>query len=292
MTKHISLIAPSYAFPQEEADASQTYFKNLGLKVSMPTDLLGEDLLCANQDDKRLFYLQNALEDSSVDLIWMLGGGYGLTRLMPALLSMKKPEKEKLFIGFSDGTALHTFLNQNWNWPTLHGTGARQMALKRVGDKTIEATLRMMRDGLETHCPHPLKPLNKKAQEFGPLSGIVTGGNLCLLACSLGTPWQINPAGKILFLEDVFERGYSLDRMLVHLEQASIFKDVKALILGDFTGGQEEDGRSLVWPVLERFSNRNEMPVFHLPGYGHGAENFPLPFNINLHFSSKKVKEA
>jgi muramoyltetrapeptide carboxypeptidase len=285
MTKHISLIAPSYSFPKEEAELSQNYLENLGMKVSMPMDLLGEDLLCANQDDRRLFHLQNALEDASVDIIWMLGGGYGLTRLMPNLLSMKKPDKEKLFIGFSDGTALHTFLNQSWNWTTLHGTGARQVALKRVGAQTIEATLRMVREGLETHYPYPLKPLNEKAQKFGPLSGSVAGGNLCLLACSLGTPWQVNPSGKILFLEDVFERGYSIDRMLVHLKQAGVFENVKALILGDFTGGQEEDGRSLVWPVLDRFANTNEMPIFHLPGCGHGDENFPLPFNVNLNFS-------
>ena len=285
MTKHIALIAPSYSLPAEDAELTKRYLEGLGMKISMPTDLLGEDLLCAHQDERRLFHLQKALEDPAIDIIWMLAGGYGLTRLMPDLLSMKKPEKEKLFIGFSDGTALHVFLNQNWNWPTLHGSSARQIATQKVGAKTIDATLRIVNEGLETHYPHLLKPLNEKGRELPSLSGALMGGNLSLLKCSLGTPWQVNASGKILFLEDISERGYSVDRMLVHLEQAGILEGVKAVIFGDFADGQEADGRCLVRPVLERFAKKNQMPVFLLPGCGHGDENFPLPFNKNLHFS-------
>jgi muramoyltetrapeptide carboxypeptidase len=285
MTKRISLIAPSYPFPEEDIKLTKDYLESLGMKVSVPADLLGEDLLCANQDPKRLAHLQAALEDPSIDVVWLLRGGYGLTRLLPDLFHMKKPDKEKLFIGFSDGTALHVFLNQIWSWPTLHGAIALQIAKKKVGAQTIELTLRMLREGLNVPCPLSLKPLNEKAKELKSLSGILIGGNLCLIECSLGTPWQINTSGKILFLEDVSERGYRIDRMLVHLEQARIFEEAKAIIFGDFIDGEEADGSSLVLPVLERFAKKSAVPVFNLPGCGHGDENIPLPFNINLSFS-------
>ncbi|OJW47236.1 MAG: hypothetical protein BGO67_02960 [Alphaproteobacteria bacterium 41-28] len=283
--KHITLIAPSYPFPKEDVGLTKSYFENLGMQVTAPDDLLGEDLLCANRDEIRLSHLQKALSDPTVDIIWMLHGGYGMTRLMPDLLQMKKPEREKLFIGFSDGTALHVFLNQVWGWPSLHGVSAHQMSKARVGVQTIESTLQIMREGLYSYSPPALHPFNNKAKTMDSLSGTVMGGNLALLECSLGTDWQIDPSGKILFLEEVYERGYRVDRMLTHLQQANIFKNIKAILLGDFVKGNEADGTSLIPAVLKRFAEQCSVPVFQLPGYGHGEENLPLPFGKDLDFS-------
>ena len=282
--KHIYLIAPSYPFPKEDVPLTKSYFENLSMQVTAPHDLLGKDLLCANRDEIRLFHLQKALSDPTVDIIWMLQGGYGLSRLMPDLLKMKKPEKEKLFIGFSDGTALHVFLNQMWGWPSLHGVSAHQMSKTRVGTQTIESTLQTVREGLNSYSPPTLHPFNEKAKSITTLSGTVMGGNLALLECSLGTDWQIDPSGKILFLEEVFERGYRVDRMLTHLQQARIFDGVKAILLGDFVKGNETDGTSLIPAVLKRFAEQCSVPVFQLPGFGHGEENFPLPFGRDLEF--------
>lgn len=285
MVKNISFIAPSYAVSEETVTQAKQYFENLGMHITVPPDLLGEDLLCAHQDRVRLSHLKNALEDPSVDVVWLLAGGYGLTRLMPDLFKITKPAKEKLFIGFSDGTALHLFLNQVWNWPSLHGAGATQIAGKKIGSQTIEATLRLLKEGVKSHQPLALQPFNENAQRHSSLAGSLVGGNLCLLECSLGTPWQIDPAGKILFLEDVDERGYRIDRMLIHLEQARIFENVKAIVFGDFVGGEEKDETSLIPPVLKRFADNTKTPVFCLPGCGHGDENTPLPFNVPLNFS-------
>lgn len=282
---HISLIAPSSPISQEDVDLTKQYLQDLGMRVTMPSDLLGKDLLCAHQDKVRFYHLKNALQDSSVDIIWLLRGGYGLTRLIPDLLKMEKPKKEKLFIGFSDGSALHVFLNQKWNWPSLHGAGASQLSKTKVGQKTIEATLQFVKENVQTYHPPALTPFNSTACKISSLAGKVVGGNLCLLTCSLGTDWQINGSGKILFLEDIDERGYRVDRMLMQLEQARIFEGVQAIILGDFVRGCEANGTSLIPPVLKRFAENTSLPVFSLPGCGHGDENFPLPFNIPLIFS-------
>lgn len=282
---HISLVASSSLIPSEDVDITKRYFEDLGMKVTVPSNLLGEDLLCAHNDSVRFSHLKTALTDPAVDIVWLLRGGYGLTRLIPDFLQMKKPTKQKLFIGFSDGTVLHVFFNQIWGWTSLHGPGAIQLSRKKVGDRTIDATLRIVEKGIASYTPPILRSFNKSAREMSSLSGTLIGGNLCLLTCSLGTRWQINPLNKILFLEDVDERGYRIDRMLMHLQQADVFKQIKGIILGDFTRGEELDGTSLIPAVLERFAANIDLPVFHLPGCGHASENFPLPFNTPLIFS-------
>lgn len=281
---HIFMIAPSYPLPQEDLDLTVTYFKDLGMQVTVPSDLLGPDLLCANDDTIRLTHLKQALTHPSVDIIWLVNGGYGLTRLISALFTLPRPSKKKLFIGFSDGTALHVFLNQIWNWPTVHGACAVHLAKQRVSLHTIEATLHIVREGIERYTAPPLKPFNQSAHGISSLSGTVIGGNICLLECSLGTNWHLNAKDRILFLEEVGERGYRVDRMLVHLQQARAFEGVKAILLGDFTKGTEPDGTSLVESVLQRFARNINIPVFRLPGCGHGEDNIPLPFNTFLNF--------
>jgi muramoyltetrapeptide carboxypeptidase len=279
------MIAPSYPISQEDVQFAKQHFESLGLKVTIPSDLLGADLLCANHDEARLSHLKAALADPVADIIWLLKGGYGLTRLIPDLFYMEKPRKEKLFIGFSDGTALHVFLNQAWNWTSIHGATALQITKNKVGAQTIEMTLRLLREEYHSHFLPSLTPANDNAKKMSSLTGTLVGGNLCLLTCSLGTNWQINASDKILFLEEIDERGYRVDRMLAHLQQVSIFNSAKAIIFGDFVGGNEENGTSLIPQVLERFSNTIPIPVFHLSGCGHGQENIPLPFNKNLNFS-------
>ena len=282
---HIRLIAPSSPASPEDVISTQHYLEGEGMRVSIPENLLGDDLLCAHQDDVRLAHLKDALADPSVDIVWLLNGGYGLTRIIPGLLQMEKPEKEKLFVGFSDGSVLHQFLNQFWGWPSLHGLNARQLWQKTVGVQTIKETLRLLKEGLSSYHLPPLKPLNHQARQMSSLSGNVMGGNLCLLTCSLGTNWQVNLSDKILFLEDIDERGYRVDRMLMHLQQAHIFNRVKAVLFGDFVRGDEADGSSFITPVLDRFAKTIDLPVFRIVGCGHGDENFPLPFNVPLRFS-------
>lgn len=285
---HIRLIAPSWSLPAEDVTLTKSYFEDLGMHVSVPADLLGDDLLCAHEAPVRLAHLKQALGDPSIDIVWLICGGSGLTQLIPDLLPLKKPAKDKLFIGFSDGTALHVFLNQMWNMPTLHAPCAAQIAKQKVGPQSIQATLDLLHSDLTAYTPPPLKPFNQKAKAMSSLKGTVGGGNLCMLQTSLGTKWQFNPSGKILFLEDIDERGYSVDRLLVQLQQAHIFDELQAILLGDFVRGEEANGSSLIFPVLKRFAETIHVPVFLAPGCGHGEENFPLPFNVELKFRVEK----
>lgn len=281
---HLFFIAPSYGVHQDDLLKTTQYFQNLGFQVTLPPDLIGQDPFCANSDEKRFEFLKQAFHDSSVDVVWSLAGGYGLTRLMPQLLELLKPTKQKLYIGFSDGTALHALINQMWEWPSLHGPMARQLACKRVGPLTIAKTLHFIQNGMKDYVSPVLRPLNENARNMEVLQGMVVGGNLSLIQTSLGTAWQLQPQDKIIFLEDIDERGYRIDRMLTHLRQAKIFESAKAIIFGDFTGGTEENGETLVEMALKRFCQEIALPVFRLDKIGHDIENVPLPFQIPLTF--------
>jgi muramoyltetrapeptide carboxypeptidase len=139
-----------------------------------------------------------------------------------------------------------------------------------------------MEEGLSAYSLPELIPMNTQAQKITTLSGRVVGGNLTIVQTSLGTPWQLKVKDKILFFEEVNERGYRIDRILTHLQQAQFFNGVKAVLLGDFVKGEEPDGTTLIWEVLNRFAANSPFSVFKLPGCGHGRQNYPIPFNYDI----------
>lgn len=275
------LIAPSSSVAPHTVAKTKAYFESLGRRVILPEDAFGKDLLCANTDEMRFKHLKEALL-SDADEIINIKGGYGLTRLLPSLMTLPKPAKIKMMYGISDATALHIFLNQVWDWPTVHGPAGAQLSEQRVDEDSIRRTLRMMEEGLSAYVLPALIPLNDQAKLESSISGKVIGGNLTLVQSGVGTPWQLNGADKILFFEDVQERGYRIDRMLNHLLQAGVFQNVKAVLFGDFIKGEEPNGTCLIWDVLHRFAAEVKLPVFQLPGCGHGIQNYPIPFNYPI----------
>lgn len=282
--KHTFLIAPSSFIAPEMVSKTKAFFESIGRKVTLPEDTFGKDLLCANTDEMRFKHLKDALL-SEADEIINIKGGYGLTRLLPNLMKLPKPAKMKMMYGISDATALHIFLNQIWDWPTVHGPAGGQLSMQTVDADSINRTLRILEEGLSACTLSELIPLNAVAKEMKSLKGKIRGGNLTLVQTSLGTPWQLDVSDKILFLEEVNERGYRIDRILTHLQQAQFFKGVKAVLFGDFIKGEEPNGTTLIWDVLQRFAHEASFPVFKLPGCGHGNQNYPIPFNYEISLS-------
>jgi muramoyltetrapeptide carboxypeptidase len=261
MQKIIDIIAPSGSFPAEILPQIAAFLAERGLTARIPTNILGNDLLCANSDAIRFALLKEALYAEDSDLIWCVRGGYGAARLLPDLAKLTPPKRKKLLVGFSDITALHLFLTQKWGWETIHGPTARQV--------------------VEDHFPFVLPPL-KLQQVLVPLNAAaencqvtapLTGGNLKLVESSLATFWQIEVEGKILMLEEVNEPAYRVDRCLNHLLQAGVFSEVKAVVFGDFTVSTSTE-RVVVQAVLDAFAQKmKSCPIFHAPFFGHGSQN-------------------
>lgn len=250
-------------------------------------DLFGPDQLCANSDKKRFQQLKDAFLNSSSQAIWCLRGGYGCTRLIPFLLKLTVPEKCKLFIGFSDITALHLFLQQKWHWQTLHGPTLTQVIHRVINQKNVDE-LREIIFGRLQQLDYLLNPYHKPTNSLGFIQAPITGGSLSLVQTSLGTDWQIETKDKILFLEDVNEFAYRIDRMLQHLQQAGILSYVKAILLGDFTFPAKIEEEKKIQAVLERFAKEQSLPVLRCSEVGHGKKNRSLPFGTPAHLDLNK----
>ncbi|KTC86263.1 S66 peptidase family protein [Legionella cincinnatiensis] len=268
----VEIIAPSSRSTDKQLFELKELLESWGLNCIVQNDIFGKDLLCANTDEMRLKYLKNALQNSQTKAVICVRGGYGSARLISKLADTHPPESSKIFVGISDVTCLHLYLQQHWGWPTIHGAAAP--------DKFSQESIASVKSILFADAPvkfNGLIPLNMQAQKEGFIQASVTGGNLTIIQSGIGTCWQIDSQNKIVLLEEIGERGYRVDRMLEHLKQACIFTNAAAILLGDFLEGLEPNGTSLIDPVLQRFAESSDIPVLRIRGIGHGPINFPIP---------------
>jgi muramoyltetrapeptide carboxypeptidase len=275
----IEVVAPGSRCSADSLRGGLEFLRRLGLKPRLPRSLFGADILCASSDRVRFEHLKRALYAPDSRCLWCVRGGYGAIRLVERLLELPPPPRPKLFVGYSDATTLHYFFNHHWRWPSLHGPlldrlGSGAVAAEEVGE--LKAVLFGAQPRVEFAG---LTPLNSAARLRRIVASRVFGGNLTVLQTTLGTALQRRPR-QILFLEDVGERGYRVDRMLQHLAQAGALRNLKAVVFGAFIGGQEPDGRMLVPQVLQRFAREQRFPVLMgLDSAGHGERQRPLFFN-------------
>jgi muramoyltetrapeptide carboxypeptidase len=274
----VDVVAPGFRCSDESLAAGVEFVRRLGLVPRVPRAIFGADLLCASSDARRLRHLQRALEAPDSTCVWCIRAGYGAIRLIEPLLAARPPRARKLFVGYSDATTLHFLLNHHWGWPSLHGPLLDRLGSGQVAREEVDELRRVLLGGERRVEFTGLVALNAAARERRTLASRVFGGNLTVLQSMLGTPLQRNPR-QILFLEDVGERGYRVDRMLQHLAQAGALREVRAIVFGSFIGGREADGKDLVPAVLRRFAQAQHVPVLSGLAAGHGERQRPLFFN-------------
>lgn len=269
----VEVIAPASRCSKHQLLEIKELLESWHLTCLVKEDIFGDDLLCAHDDVTRFNHLKDALLNSQTKAIICARGGYGAMRLIPQLAKVSAPKVPKIFVGMSDITCLHLYLQQQWGWVTIHGAASPE----KFSAESIAALKSLLFAETESVIFSELKPLNRLAKEGRELGATVTGGNLTIIQAGIGTNWQIDTNNKLVLLEEINERGYRVDRMLEHLQQAQIFKGAAAILLGDFLGGEEPDGTSLIQPVLQRFAEQCEIPVVQIDGIGHGSINFPIP---------------
>lgn len=230
----VALVAPASAVPAEKLQPALDFVRFLGMEpVTYPSCFYANrDGYLAATDAQRAADINSAFADPSIDGVWCIRGGYGGHRILPLLDVATLCKNPKWFGGYSDVTALHTFFNQTCNLATYHCT----MPSTEPNPDTY--TLSWLKKALFGSLEGPIT--NPDGQDMstlvgGQVSGVLCGGNLSLLAASLGTPWEIDTKGKILFLEDIGEKTYRLDSMLTQLRNAGKFNDCAGIILGAWT---------------------------------------------------------
>jgi muramoyltetrapeptide carboxypeptidase len=277
----IDIIAPAGRFDASIVVNIQAFLQAKGWQARCSADLLGPHDFLANSDAQRFSQLAQALQSSDSDIIWCARGGHGTTRLISDLLALPSPPKVKLLVGFSDISALHLVLNQQWHWPSLHAPMARQVALGLSDERDVDALLKLWQEGVDHYVLHDLQPQNTAALSVTELTGVTVGTCLSLLQVSLATSWQVDALDKILLIEDINEPAYRLDRLLTHLSNAGIWQQARAIVLGDFIeyGAPLLEQQKLA-RVLREFSQAQTVPVFALTGFGHGLRNKPIPLGL------------
>ena len=230
----VALVAPASAVPEEKLQPALDFVRKLGMEpVVYPSCYFANrDGYLAATDAQRASDLNSAFADPTIDGIWCIRGGYGGHRILPLLDAEMIRKNPKWFGGYSDVTALHTFFNQTCGMATYHCT--MPSTEPNPDDYTLSYLKKALFGGLEGEITNPAGQ-NMTTLVPSKAQGILCGGNLSLLAASLGTPWEIDTKGKILFLEDIGEKTYRLDSMLTQLRNAGKFRDCAGIILGAWT---------------------------------------------------------
>ena len=255
-----------------------------GLKPRLAKKAISPWLFHANKDGKRASLLNQAFSSKDSTAVWMLRGGYGLQKLMPSFIKKQtgKSSRKKLFIGYSDGTALHLYLNRQ-KQASLHAP-----LICELPDlsKTELFQLKNVLFGHKTEIIfNRLKLITKSPPKI--LKATLTGGNLSLLSSSVGTAWLSGLPSCFLFIEDVNEADYKVDRMLHHLFYSGALRRAKALLIGSF--GPTGPSR-LLREALKNFSSTCNIPIILGLACGHGRPNQPLPFQTPAELSLQGYK--
>jgi muramoyltetrapeptide carboxypeptidase len=282
----VAIVAPAGILKNREETIEKA--KNLliswGLNVVLGENIFNQNNHFAGTDEERLQDFQKALDNPNIKAIWAARGGYGSVRILDKLDVKKFKQKPKWIIGYSDITAFHNHLN-SLGFETLHAM--MPTSLEEKPEEIIEtiASFKNALFGEELRYEIPSSPYNRN----GKISGEIIGGNLSILMSMLGSKTQLKTDEKILFIEEIGEYEYAIDRMLQSLKRAGYFKNVKGVVLGNFSkirknstswGGTIEE---LILAVLPK-----EIPVlFNFPA-GHEADNRALFFGRKVDLTIQK----
>lgn len=278
----VEIIAPGSSCKPEGLQGGLKFLETWGLTPKLPHKIFAPDVICSNTDENRFDHLREALLADDSRAVWCVRGGYGSNRLVPELAKLKKPKgPPKLFIGYSDITTLHTFLNKQWGWPTIHGPMIDRIGRGLILPKELKELHELFFGERDSITFKGLKPMNAAAKKAGTVKGAVTGGNLMTLQSSIGTKAPWDSKGQIIFIEEIDERGYRVDRMLEQLHQSGHFAKAKAIVFGEFVGGKEADGTNRIPAVLKRFADSLSIPVLSEVEAGHGDMQRPVPFGTS-----------
>ena len=277
---HIRIVSPSGAIDPQYIDSAAARLVSWGHTVSVAEHAKDAWGRFAATDNDRLADLVASLRDDNVDAVLCSRGGYGLQRILPqiAAIPLTKP-----IIGFSDITALHQ-LAALAGQPSLHGIMCKHISSLPEGSEVLN----MYRKALlstDLHYCLPSHPLDRK----GCVSGVLTGGNLSVLYGLQGTPYGLsNTIGDnaVLFLEDISERHYHIDRMMRNLNMSGVLSRIKGLVVGRFADCDDDPSmKETVYETIMSAVSCYSYPVlFDFPA-GHIDDNFPLWFGRRVTLS-------
>lgn len=305
----VGIFAASSIVPQVEFTTGVEHLRQHGFDPTVAPQVSEHHFIFPGSDESRAEAMFSFAKDPNINVLWAARGGYGAGRLLPILDRLTRergaPSAKKLLIGYSDVTVLHEFVRQRWHWNTLHAPMPAASNFSRLDEKEWSSIVALIHQ-TPTALPWETTTLQWMTDSpTQPIRAELIGGNLSLWAALAGTPYLSSGKNRIIFLEDVDEAFYRIDRMMVQLEQSGALDGAAAIVLGDFTdckdenntclaraGGDERKPLRKVFEQAEAFGHifipiakRLGVPLAQGLGVGHGPRFAPLPLGAQYELS-------
>ncbi|MFD0834621.1 LD-carboxypeptidase [Mariniflexile aquimaris] len=285
----VAIVAPAGILKHrtDEIEKAKKLLESWGLNTIVGNHVFNQNNHFAGTDSERKEDLQNAMDDPKISAIWSARGGYGTVRILDKLNYTKFKKHPKWIIGYSDITALHNQVNLE-GFESLHAMMCTSLQDDNI---SIKETISTFKDALFG------KPLaytlsGSKNNRTGTASGQLVGGNLTILHTMLGSKTSLNTSGKILFIEEIGEYEYHIDRMLQSLKRAGYFDNCKGVIVGDISKVRRNTtawGTSVEQLIVDALSEYNFPIAFNMPA-GHEKDNRAMIFGRTIDLVVEKEK--
>jgi len=275
----IGVAAPSARFVDEKLQQGIACLEELGFKVHVPRGIYGEKRYLAGEDRSRADIVNQMFKDPIIKGIIAARGGFGAMRILDYLDWELIADHPKLFVGFSDNTALLTALGQRAGIGSLHGPNA--VSLAKADPLTISSFYDAITGNLNEIAVSRgicLKP--------GQGRGGLAGGNMATLTHLIGTRYQPDFDGAVLFLEDVGEPAYKIDRMLSQMKMANLFQNLAGVITGSFENCANQE---YIPDIVAEIFDEYNVPVLMGLASGHGPLNLSLAMGTDVILDASKA---
>lgn len=276
----IAIISPAGSVEETQLEKTLALIKSKGYKP-----ILGENLYTkfqngysyAGTEEQRIKDINWALNDPEISAIWASRGGYGCQHLVQHLDLKEFKKNPKWYIGYSDSTVIQSYLLKK-GFASIHGQTIKTSSFG-VTEESYDLTFEILKGKFPNY-----KIESTENNRVGEASGILVGGNLALIYALLGTKYSFDFQDKILFIEDIGENFYAMDRMIMSLELAGVFKKIQGIIVGGMTNmGKEGENKSyeesfdpfVNQQIANRVSKYDFPTAFNFPN-GHIFDNRPL----------------
>lgn len=286
----IAIAATARHIDKDSINIAKQIFESWGLKVVLSNYLFEHENSFAGSDEIRALGLQQLLDNPELDAIVLARGGYGTVRIIDKIDFTNFRKKPKLIAGFSDVTVLHAHINHNFGIKTLHSCMPITMQGKYFNEQTNQSFKNVLFGNAVNYqfAKHPFNSCKN-------IEGELVGGNLSVLFSLLGSASDLNLDGKILFIEDIGEYHYHIDRMMQGLDRAGKFKNLKGLLVGGMNDMNENAApfafNKNCYQIINEVVGKYNIPVFF--GFPAGHENLnlcvKLAANCNISFDEEKV---
>ncbi len=275
----IAIAAPARKVSKDELQNACTVFEQWGLKVLLHPKLFSECNQFAGEDNIRAEVFNDYLKNTEVKAIIAARGGYGSVRIIDRIDFSLLEKYPKWIIGYSDITVFHSHINRNFGLATIHATMPINMQPHNIDIESVDSLQKILMESEELNYTCKLHTLNR----VGEAEGELVGGNLSVLYSLLGSSSDINTKGKILFIEDLDEYLYHIDRMIQALKRADKLSHLQALIVGGMSDMKDNAipfGKSAEEIIKDAVAEYTYPVIFNFPA-GHLSVNKALLFGGN-----------